>query len=55
MYRNYFPLMALGLFRQRAEAHVARQAHASNGNGHGAASVQADAGGERVGNGHASA
>jgi squalene-hopene/tetraprenyl-beta-curcumene cyclase len=24
MYRNYFPLMALGLFRQRAEAHVTR-------------------------------
>jgi hypothetical protein len=34
MYRNYFPLMALGLFRTRAEAHLARQAANGNGNGH---------------------
>jgi squalene cyclase len=37
MYRNYFPLMALGLFRARAEAHVAHAARvATNGtsNGH---------------------
>ena len=36
MYRNYFPLMALGLFRSRAEAHLVRQA-AVGTNGHGAA------------------
>lgn len=34
MYRNYFPLMALGIFRTRAEAHLARQA-ANGANGHG--------------------
>jgi squalene-hopene/tetraprenyl-beta-curcumene cyclase len=31
MYRNYFPLMALGLFRTRAEAHLGRQAAGGDG------------------------
>jgi len=52
MYRNYFPLMALGLFRNRAEAHLEHQAangHAvgnghANGNGSGIAAAN--------GNGH---
>ena len=37
MSRNYFPLMALGLFRARAEAQVARATGNGNGNGHAAA------------------
>jgi squalene-hopene/tetraprenyl-beta-curcumene cyclase len=45
MYRNYFPLMALGIFRTRAEAHVRREAtnghETRHGNGH------------ATGNGHA--
>ena len=51
MYRNYFPLMALGLFRARAEARLQHQA----GNGHAATNGHAiaAANGHAASNGHA--